>query len=132
MITNNSNSICILQNIRNLPDFSVKKFQPFITKASIYVGRMIVFVVFMKLVFQRIVLIFMSQQKIPFVKFFPIEILFQINNWIFNIFWHLYISVVTDVVNRSTLWRFSKILGHFYLSGASSHGNAADISSLTA
>ena len=86
MIGTNSNAICILQIIIKLPDFSVQTFKLFVGKVSIYVERMFVFVVFVKLVLQKVVLIFMLPQKVTFVEFCLIEFLFQINNCIFNSF----------------------------------------------
>ena len=84
IIRTNINYIPILQFIRKFPDFSVQAFQTLVGKVSIPVGRMFVFVVFVKLLLQKIVLIFMRLYKVPFVDFCLIEFFFQINNQIFN------------------------------------------------
>ena len=43
-------------------------------------------------------------------------------------FLNLGILVVSDVVDRLTLWCFKNIIGYFYLSGASGLGGAVNIS----
>ena len=67
MICTNSNDIHILQFIIKLPDFRVQVFQFILGKVSISVGRMSVFIVFVKVVLKRTVLNFMRPQKVPFV-----------------------------------------------------------------
>ena len=84
MIITNNNAIRILQSIRKLPDFSVHTFQFNVSKVTISVVRMFVFVVFLQFLLQRIFLIFMRPKKVTFVKNSPFEFIFQINNWIFN------------------------------------------------
>ena len=132
IIGTNSNSIRILWFIRNTPDFCVKKFQLFVGNVSISVVIMIVYVIFVKVVLQKIVLVFMRPQKVPIVKFCLIEFLFQIKNLIVNSFnmffayWHI-----------SRLWRswyinakfFNKVLGYFCLSRPSGDVDAVKISS---
>ena len=86
IISTNSNAIRILQFFRKLPGFSVQSFQFFVGKVSIYLSRMFVFIVLVKLVLQQIVLIFMCPQKVPFFGSCLIEFLFHINNWVFNSF----------------------------------------------
>ena len=46
-----------------------------------------------------------------------------------TIFLRLDILVVSDEVDRLTLWCFNKILGYFYIYGSSGHGDAVNISS---
>ena len=48
-----------------------------------------------------------------------------------TIFLRLDILVVSDVVDILMMW-FQKILGYFYISGASEHGDYVDISSSSA
>ena len=69
MIGTNSHAICILQITIKLPDFSVQTLKLFVGKVSISVGTKFVFVVFIKLSLQQIVLAFMRPQKVPFVDF---------------------------------------------------------------
>ena len=63
---------------------------------------MFVFVVFMNVLLQQIVFIFMRAKKFLFVKFCLVGFLFQINDRIFNRFLRLGVLVVSDVVDRST------------------------------
>ena len=134
MIGTNSNAIHILQIIRKLPGFSVQKFQLFVGKLSISASRIFVFVLFVKLVLQLIVLIFMRQQKI-FPVFALLGLFFRSTIGSLTALIDLLrigILVVSDVVDRLTLWYFNKVLGYFYLSKASGHVDAVNISSSAA
>ena len=74
----------------------------------------------------------MRQLKVPFVKFYLLSFFFRSTIGSLIYFLHLATLVVSDVVDRLTLWCFNTILSYIYPSVSSGSVDAVNISSSAA
>ena len=114
MIITDSNAIHIFLFIGKVPDFSVQNFQFIVGSVSVLLCRMYVFIVFPKVIYQWIVLIFICSQKFPFVNFRCIDFLFEINDQIFNRFlayWHIMCGYFKILCKTSCIY---SVVIHFW------------------